>query len=253
MMVLRVILGGFYASIVVLQQRISASRSLSPSAAAAGFAPPGRARLGSMRLVGPGGACYTSCSARAALTARRVSSSIQPYRRFGFEPTQWNIEAIRRPSSTITLTASCVRNRLLVSPAARHPHELRSSWSVRNNRDRHRVGGGMFRVSRHLRPPFLGHDVVFAGSRCCLYVLSAPDLRHHWMMRIAYVSNYIPSECVARLRPVSRRSAGGGGGRRKGGAHPKEPSLGSAPSLRRIVTRFAQARPHRRLGSVSSR
>jgi iron(III) transport system permease protein len=203
------VLLGFSAVIVFLQQRYLARRSF-VTVSGRGFRP-GRARLGRMRHVSLA-VCVLYLMLSIVLPyGALVFTSIQPYLSFGFEPAQWTLKQYGDLFSN-PLTARAIGNSLVLAGGGA-TLTIALALVIGTIVTRTRVKG------RHLLEllatlPVAVPAVVFAVALLWSYVfLPLPIYGTIWMLLIAYVSHYIPfgvraaSAGLAQIGPQLEESA----------------------------------------------
>jgi iron(III) transport system permease protein len=205
-----VVLLGFSAIIVLLQQRYLARRSF-VTVSGRGYRP-GKARLGRMRHVSLA-VCVLYLTLSIVLPyGALVFTSIQPYLSFAFEPAQWTLKQYGDILFNNPLTARAIKNSLLLAGGGATLTIL-LALVIGTIVTRTRVRG------RHLLEflatlPVGIPAVVFAVALLWSYIfLPLPIYGTIWMLLIAYVSHYIPfgvraaTAGLAQISPELEESA----------------------------------------------
>ncbi|HEY3641267.1 MAG TPA: iron ABC transporter permease [Xanthobacteraceae bacterium] len=205
-----VVLLGFSAIMVFLQQRYLARRSF-VTVSGRGYRP-GIIKLGRMRHV-----CLAVCVLYLLLSivlpyGALLFTSIQPYLSFAFEPAQWTLRQYGDILFNNPLTARAIENSLLLAAGGATLtvfFSLVISTIVARTRLR----------ARHLLEflatlPVGIPAVVFAVALLWSYIfLPIPIYGTIWMLLIAYISHYIPfgvraaSAGLAQISPELEESA----------------------------------------------
>jgi iron(III) transport system permease protein len=205
-----VVLMGFSAIIVLLQQRYLARRSF-VTVSGRGYRP-GITRLGALRPV-----TLAICILYLLLSivlpyGALLFTSIQPYLSFAFEPAQWTLKHYGDVLFDNPLTARAIKNSLLLA-AGGATVTIFLALIISTIVARTRL------PARHLLEllatlPVGIPAVVFAVALLWSYIfLPVPIYGTIWMLLIAYISHYIPfgvraaSAGLAQISPELEESA----------------------------------------------